>query len=70
MGGTAPRLLRDGDRIFRTLLRDQRRDEGMGGSSSYLDITELGRQEDWEDSPEGFRQTQPYAWWNLHDKYE
>ena len=36
---------------------------------SYLDITALGRQEDWEDSPEGHPQTEPYTWWNWHDEY-
>ena len=29
-----------------------------GSTFSYLDITALGRQEDWEDSPEGYPQTQ------------
>jgi hypothetical protein len=33
-------------------------------------MTALGRQEDWEDSPEGYPQTKPYGWWNLHDEYE
>jgi predicted dithiol-disulfide oxidoreductase (DUF899 family) len=41
----------------------------MGGTWSYLDITALGRQEEWEDSPEGYPQTPPYAWWNWHDEY-
>ena len=36
---------------------------------SYLDITALGRQEEWEDSPEGYPQTPPYEWWNYHDAY-
>ena len=27
------------------------------------------RQERWEDSPEGYPQTAPYQWWNLHDEY-
>ena len=34
---------------------------------SYLDLTALGRQEQWEDSPEGYPQTPPYKWWNWHD---
>ena len=42
----------------------------MGGTWSYLDITALGRQEIWEDSPEGYPQTQAYVWWNRHDEYE
>ena len=41
----------------------------MGSTWSYLDITALGRQEMWEDSPEGYPQTQSYVWWNLHDEY-
>ena len=28
-------------------------DEAMGSTWSYLDLTALGRQEEWEDSPEG-----------------
>ncbi len=39
-------------------------DEHMGSTWSYLDITALGRQEEWEDSPEGYPQTPPYGWWN------
>ena len=41
----------------------------MGSTWAYLDITALGRQEEWEDSPEGYPQTAPYQWWNLHDEY-
>jgi hypothetical protein len=37
---------------------------------NYLDITPLGRQETWEDSPEGYPQTPPYKWWNWHDSYD
>ena len=57
-------------RIFRTYFVDKRGDEVMGGTWSYLDITALGRQEIWEDSPEGYPQTQAYGWWNRHDEYE
>ena len=63
-------FLRDGDRVFRTYLVNNRGDEAMGGTWSYLDITALGRQEQWEDSPEGYPQTPPYAWWNWHDDYD
>jgi predicted dithiol-disulfide oxidoreductase (DUF899 family) len=63
-------FIRDGERIFRTYFVDNRGDEAMGSTWSYLDITALGRQEDWEDSPEGYPQTPPYQWWNLHDEYE
>ncbi len=59
-----------GERIFRTYLINDRGDEAMGSTWSYLDLTLLGRQEQWEDSPEGYPQTPPYQWWNLHDRYE
>jgi predicted dithiol-disulfide oxidoreductase (DUF899 family) len=62
-------FFREGDRIFRTYLINSRGDEHMGSTWSYLDITALGRQEEWEDSPEGYPQTPPYQWWNYHDAY-
>jgi predicted dithiol-disulfide oxidoreductase (DUF899 family) len=62
-------FIRDGDRIFRTYFVDSRGDEAMGSTWSYLDITALGRQEEWEDSPAGYPQTPPYQWWNYHDAY-
>ena len=62
-------FFRDGDRIFRTYFVNDRGDEAMGSTWSYLDLTALGRQEEWEDSPEGYPQTPPYQWWNLHDEY-
>jgi predicted dithiol-disulfide oxidoreductase (DUF899 family) len=39
----------------------------MGNLWNYLDMTALGRQEEWEDSPEGYPQTPPYDWWVWHD---
>ena len=62
-------FIRNGDKIFRTYFINSRGDEAMGGTWSYLDITALGRQEEWEDSPDGYPQTPPYAWWNYHDAY-
>jgi predicted dithiol-disulfide oxidoreductase (DUF899 family) len=63
-------FLRDGDEVFRTYFVDGRGDEQMGNTWNYLDITALGRQESWEDSPEGYPQTDPYTWWNRHDEYK
>jgi predicted dithiol-disulfide oxidoreductase (DUF899 family) len=62
-------FIRDGDSVFRTYFVDARGDEAMGSTWSYLDITALGRQEEWEDSPDGYPQTPPYEWWNWHDAY-
>ena len=60
-------FIRDGSRVFRTYFVNNRGDEQMGGTWNYLDITALGRQESWEDSPEGYPQTPPYQWWIWHD---
>jgi predicted dithiol-disulfide oxidoreductase (DUF899 family) len=62
-------FVRDGDEIFRTYMIDARGDEQMGNTWNYLDMTALGRQERWEDSPDGYPQTPPYGWWNYHDAY-
>jgi predicted dithiol-disulfide oxidoreductase (DUF899 family) len=62
-------FIRDGDRVFRTYFINNRGDEAMGSTWSYLDLTALGRQEEWEDSPAGYPQTPPYGWWKWHDEY-
>ena len=62
-------FVRDGARVFRTYFVNARGDEAMGSTWSYLDITAFGRQEEWEDSPDGRPQGPPYAWWNWHDAY-
>ena len=62
-------FIRDGNQVFRTYFINNRGDEQMGNTWNYLDITALGRQEEWEDSPEGYPQTAPYKWWKLHDQY-
>jgi predicted dithiol-disulfide oxidoreductase (DUF899 family) len=60
---------REDDRVYRTYFIDSRGDEALGTTWSYLDMTALGRQEEWEDSPEGYPQTRPYGWWNYNDNY-
>lgn len=62
-------FLRDGDRVLRTYFVDSRGDEALGSSWSYLDMTALGRQEEWEDSPDGSPQSEPYTWWRRHHEY-
>jgi predicted dithiol-disulfide oxidoreductase (DUF899 family) len=62
-------FIRDGDSVYRTYFINSRGDEVMGNTWNYLDITALGRQEQWEDSPEGYPQTEPYTWWKWHDAY-
>src|SRR5215469_12211571 len=43
-------FFRDGDQVFLTYFINNRADEAMGTTWSYLDISPLGRQEAWEDS--------------------
>jgi predicted dithiol-disulfide oxidoreductase (DUF899 family) len=62
-------FIRDGERIFRTYMINGRGDEAIGTVWSYLDMTALGRQEIWENSPAGYPQSRPYKWWNWHDSY-
>ena len=63
-------FIRDDDgTIYRTYFINNRGDEAIGTVWSYLDMSALGRQEDWEDSPEGYPQTEPYKWWKWHDSY-
>ena len=62
-------FIHDGDRVFRTYFINNRGDESLGNTWSYLDMTALGRQENWEDSPDGYPQTPPYEWWEWHDEY-
>jgi predicted dithiol-disulfide oxidoreductase (DUF899 family) len=63
-------FFRDGDRVFRTYFLNNRGDEALGSTWSYLDMSALGRQETWEDSPAGYPQAEPYGWWNWHDEYD
>ena len=50
-------FIRQGERIFRTYFIHSRGAEHIGNTWSHLDMTALGRQEEWEDSPEGYPQT-------------
>ncbi len=62
-------FIREGNSVYQTYFINSRGDEQMGGTWNYLDITALGRQEKWEDSPAGYPQSEPYTWWNWHDGY-
>ncbi len=62
-------FLRDGDSVYRTYFTNGRGVEALGSVWTLLDLTPYGRQEEWEDSPEGWPQTPPYEWWRRHDEY-
>jgi predicted dithiol-disulfide oxidoreductase (DUF899 family) len=63
-------FLQDGDSVYRTYFTSGRGVEALGSVWTLLDLTPLGRQEDWEDSPTGSPQTAPYTWWRRHDEYD
>jgi predicted dithiol-disulfide oxidoreductase (DUF899 family) len=62
-------FLREGDDVFHTYFTNSRGVEVLDSNFTLLDITPLGRQEEWEDSPAGWPQTPPYEWWRRHDEY-
>jgi predicted dithiol-disulfide oxidoreductase (DUF899 family) len=60
----------DENRVYRTYFTTDRGGELFDTNFRLLDLTPYGRQETWEDSPEGRPQTPPYEWWRLHDEYD
>jgi predicted dithiol-disulfide oxidoreductase (DUF899 family) len=62
-------FIREGDDVFRTYFTRSRGVEALGSVWTFLDLTPLGRQEEWEDSPPGYPQGKPYEWWRRHDEY-
>jgi predicted dithiol-disulfide oxidoreductase (DUF899 family) len=62
-------FLRDGDRVFHTWQTFGRGEEPFMVVFDLLDLTPYGRQETWEDSPEGWPQQPPYEWMRLADSY-
>jgi predicted dithiol-disulfide oxidoreductase (DUF899 family) len=62
-------FFRHGDSVYRTYFTAGRGTEALGSVWTFLDLTPLGRKEDWEDSPAGYPQTRPYEWWRRHDEY-
>lgn len=61
-------FLRDGDEVFRTYSTAGRGVERLS-ALGVLDYTPYGRQEEWEDSPEGWPQAPTYSHGALHDEY-
>ena len=62
-------FIREGEDVFRTYFTTLRGVEALGSVWTFLDLTPLGRQENWEESPAGYPQTKPYEWWRRHDEY-
>lgn len=62
-------FITDGPDIFRTYFSTGRGVEYASNTFSLLDLTPWGRQEAWEDSPEGTPQEPTHSWLRLHDEY-
>lgn len=63
-------FIQNGGHIYHSYSTNRRGVEALGNVWSLLDLTPWGRQEDWEDSPEGVPQAPAYQWWRLHDEYK
>jgi predicted dithiol-disulfide oxidoreductase (DUF899 family) len=63
-------FLRDGDDVYRTYFTTARGVDRLRLDFNLLDLTPLGRQEAWEDSPDGWPQDPTMAWMRLRDEYE
>jgi predicted dithiol-disulfide oxidoreductase (DUF899 family) len=63
-GGFAVNVfLRDGDTVYRTWHTNGRGTEQLGFSFALIDLLPYGRQEEWQDSPEGWPQSPTYSRW-------
>jgi predicted dithiol-disulfide oxidoreductase (DUF899 family) len=58
-------FLRDGDRVYRTYSTEGRGVDGV----PLIDLTPFGRQESFEDSPEGWPQRRTYTFGKVHDEF-
>lgn len=63
-GGFAVNVfLRDGDTVYRTWHTNGRGTEQLTHTFSLIDLLPYGRQEEWQDSPEGWPQHPAYEGW-------
>lgn len=62
-GGDLRCYLRDGDQVFQTYETSLRGVEAMMPTLQLLDLTPYGRQETWEESPDGWPQDTAGSWW-------
>jgi predicted dithiol-disulfide oxidoreductase (DUF899 family) len=53
--------------VYRSYFTTARGVETLSPPWTFLDLTPLGRQDNWEDSLPESPQTPPYQWWRRHD---
>jgi len=63
-------FLRDGDDVYRSYFTAARGVDRLRGDFNLMDLTPFGRQERWEDSPEGWPQSPTMQGLRLQDEYE
>lgn len=56
-------FLRDGETVYRTWHTNGRGTEQLSHSFALIDLLPWGRQEDWQDSPDGWPQRPTYSGW-------
>src|SRR4029077_20129382 len=56
-------FLRDGDAVYRTWHTNGRGTEQLSNTFALIDLLPYGRQEEWQDSPEGWPQSPTYSRW-------
>jgi predicted dithiol-disulfide oxidoreductase (DUF899 family) len=62
-------LLRDGDTVYRTWHTDGRGTEQLSHTFPLIDLLPYGRQEEWQDVPDGWPQAPAYSHWWSSDRY-
>jgi predicted dithiol-disulfide oxidoreductase (DUF899 family) len=62
-------FLRDDEKIYRSFFASGRSAEDLSSIWGLLDITPFGRQEEWQDAPDGVPQDPPGSWVRRHDEY-
>jgi len=62
-------LVRVGDLVYRSYYTTGRGVDRLGIDNNLLDLTPYGRQEAWEESPEGWPQIPTYSWRRIRDEY-
>ncbi|MFB4317702.1 DUF899 domain-containing protein [Actinomadura sp. 21ATH] len=62
-------FLRDGDTVYRTWHTDGRGTEQLSHTFPLIDLLPYGRQEEWQDVPEGWPQAPTYSHWWPSEQY-
>ena len=62
-------FLRDGETVYRTWHTDGRGTEQLSHTFPLIDLLPYGRQEEWQDVPEGWPQAPTYSHWWSSERY-